>query len=384
MKVYHAVDHDVDEEKQANSNILLKSPLNSDAEIQRVIDDGLHEDLSNRGDLSTLSTIPSDAMSAAYLLAKADGIISGLIIAERVFSTVDSSIKCEWLKKDGDTVSKGDIIGNISGKSQSILTAERLALNLMQRMSGIATQTNRMVQQIKMIKTSTTKLLDTRKTVPGLRIMDKMAVVHGGGINHRMGLYDMVMIKDNHIEASGGIKEAIENANRYLKEQNLKKSVRIEIETSTLDEVKEVLKYGSNGMVDRIMLDNMVKMDMDKQTVDTSMLVEALALIKGKFETEASGNITLFSVQEVAKTNVDFVSTGAITHSVTALDISMKFKKAIKVKEPKTRSAVESKDDMPMIQDIDAQKLGLEVQQGIPGVSIVKDTNGKETEPVQL
>merc|ERR1719378_1814918 len=188
------------------------------------------------------------------------------------------------------------------------------------------------------------------------------------------------MIKDNHIEASGGIKEAIANANAYLKQQGLKDSVKIEIETSSLEEVKEVMKYGGNGLVDRIMLDNFVTMDQEKQTVDTSKLKEALAVIEGKFETEASGNITLFSVQEVAKTNVDFVSTGAITHSVTALDISMKFKKAMKSRKPKTMNVVESKDDMPIVQDIDAQKLGLEVQQGIPGVSIVKDTNGKDIE----
>lgn len=317
------------EEEKAGSNksILCNKPLDPEEEIKRVIDNGLKEDLSNRGDVSTLSTIPSTAMSQAYLLAKADGVISGIKIAMRVFQTVDASIKFEWFKKDGDSVKKGDIIGNISGKSQSILTAERLSLNLMQRMSGIATQTNKMVSKINALKTSKTKLLDTRKTVPGLRIIDKMAVIDGGGINHRMGLYDMIMIKDNHIEASGGIKQAIDNANNYLIQNNLKKLVKIEIETSTLDEVKEVLKYGADGKVDRVMLDNMVKMDIENNKVDTSMLEDALKLIDGKFETEASGNITLFSIGEVAKTNVDFCSTGSITHSVTALDISLKFKK---------------------------------------------------------
>eukprot|EP01084_Bolivina_argentea_P256290 431439_1 len=316
-----------EEKKSEYSPILCNKPLNTNDEINRVIDNGLQEDLSNRGDLSTLSTIPSTAISSAYLLAKADGIISGISIAERVFWRVDKTIKFEWFKKDGDSVKKGDIIGNINGKSQSILTAERLSLNLMQRMSGIATQTNKMVCKIRELKTSKTKLLDTRKTVPGLRIIDKMAVIDGGGNNHRMGLYDMIMIKDNHIEASGGIKEAIDNANKYLIENNLKKIVKIEIETSTLNEVKEVMKYGDNGNVDRIMLDNMVKMDKDKNIVDTSMLEDALKLIDGKFETEASGNISLFSIKEVAKTNVDFASTGSITHSVTALDISVKFRK---------------------------------------------------------
>ena len=320
-----------EEEKKSsesmNKNILCNKALNPDDEIKRVIENGLKEDLSNRGDLSTLSTIPSTAISEGYLLAKADGIISGINIAVRVFKTVDASIQFKWFKKDGDKVKKGDIIGNINGKSQSILTAERLSLNLMQRMSGIATQTNKMVSKIKELKTSKTKLLDTRKTVPGLRIIDKLAVIDGGGTNHRMGLYDMIMIKDNHIEASGGIKQAIDNANKYLIDNKLKNEVKIEIETSTLDQVRQVLKYGIDNKVNRIMLDNMVKMDIENNKIDTSMLQDALKIINGKFETEASGNITLFSIGEVAKTNVDYCSTGSITHSVTALDISLKFKK---------------------------------------------------------
>lgn len=290
-------------------------------EIERIIQTGLKEDLSNLGDITTLSTIPPTNISNCYFLAKASGIISGIKIAEKVFQTIDNSIKFHWLKCDGDTIIKGEQIGLLTGNSQSILTGERLALNLMQRMSGIATQTNKMVTKIKKIK-SNTILLDTRKTVPGLRIIDKIAVKHGGGNNHRIGLYDMILIKDNHITASKSIKNAIFNAKQYLIDNKLY-NTKIEIETSNINQIKEVLKYGKDK-VNRIMLDNMVIKD-KYGNIDVSLLQKALKLINGKYETEASGNITLESIQKVASTNVDYVSTGSITHSVIALDISLKF-----------------------------------------------------------
>lgn len=300
---------------------LSTNELKIEEEIDRIITSGFNEDLSNRGDITTLSTIPSNKISDGYFLAKANGVISGIEIATKAFQYFDPNIKFTWNKKDGDNVKKGDIIGTINGKAQSILTAERLALNIMQRMSGIATQTNKMVSIIKK-NNSKTKLLDTRKTAPGLRILDKIATTHGGGTNHRYGLYDMVMIKDNHIVASGGIENAINKVVEFLKNKNYK-NVKIEIETSNLDEVKQVLKYGKNK-VHRIMLDNFVKFDNNK--VDTSLLSEALKLVNNQFETECSGNININSIDQVSQTNVDYCSTGSVTHSVTALDISLKFK----------------------------------------------------------
>ena len=297
--------------------------INIENEIDRVIQTGLNEDLSNLGDVSTLGCVPKNGISNCYFLAKASGIVSGINIVERVFHKVDPNIKFHWFKCNGDYVTYGDQIGILSGNSQSILTSERLALNIMQRMSGIATQTYKMVKILKSID-SKTKLLDTRKTCPGLRILDKIAVTHGGGTNHRMGLYDMIMIKDNHIVASNGIPNAINNAVNYVKSNNLK-NIKIEIEVTSLDELKLVKEFGKNK-VNRVMLDNMVTKD-NYGNIDTSLLVKALQLNENEFETEASGNININSIKSVGLTNVDYCSTGSITHSVTALDISLKFHK---------------------------------------------------------
>jgi nicotinate-nucleotide pyrophosphorylase (carboxylating) len=289
----------------------------------RLIDISLEEDVST-GDYTSLSTISSCSNSSAIFLAKAGGIISGISVAKIILNKIDKDIQFNFTLTDGAPVSAGTVFGTVDGPSRSLLIAERLILNLMQRMSGIATATNLMLQKIKAVN-SRSKLLDTRKTVPGLRLLDKRAVRDGGGYNHRIGLYDMIMIKDNHIAACGGIKQAIIAVNDYLKQNNL--NLPIEVETRTLDEVKEVLAI---GRVDRIMLDNMVKLkrnnDNSIESIDCSMLERALDLINHKYETEASGNVTLDSVGEISRTNVDYISTGSITHSVIALDISMKIK----------------------------------------------------------
>lgn len=259
----------------------------------------------------------------ARFLAKTDGVLSGLKVAEMVFARVNPDIKVTWTQSEGDFVTTGTYFGDAYGPARSLLAAERLVLNLMQRMSGIATLTHQFVQRINAVS-SKTRILDTRKTAPGLRIVDKLAVLQGGGVNHRIGLYDMIMIKDNHIAAAGGITKAVQNALQYLSTSGNK--VKVEVETSTLDEVKEALTVGG---VDRIMLDNMVKVTRQQGqvvSVDTSMVSAALELIKGACEVEVSGNVMLDTVGEIAKTNVDYISSGALTHTVTAMDISMKIK----------------------------------------------------------
>jgi len=304
------------------------------AEIRHIILNGLSEDLGSDGDITTLSTIDITDTSIAKFLAKADGVIAGLHVAELVFKMVDGSLIVEWEKKDGDRVKTGDYFGLVKGNTRSIVTAERLALNLLQRMSGIATATRNMVDAVdreckKAGKPVVTRILDTRKTAPGLRTLDKIAVVMGGGTNHRYGLFDMVMIKDNHVFSAGGVEKAISSVHDYLtkRKKNSNKKIEIEIETRTLDEVKQVLKCGG---VDRIMLDNMVKVKRDKngtvQSIDTTMLSEAVKLINGKYQTEASGNVMLDTVGTIALTGVDYISSGSLTHSVTALDISLKIK----------------------------------------------------------
>jgi nicotinate-nucleotide pyrophosphorylase (carboxylating) len=287
-------------------------------EIKKIIVNALGEDVGYLGeDVTTNSTVAPDTISTARFLAKATGVLAGLKVADMVFYTVDPSITVKWSKKDGDAVTKGTYFGDVTGPARSLLVAERIALNLMQRMSGIATATNRMVQQC---HGCPAKILDTRKTVPGLRVLDKMAHVLGGGTAHRSGLHDMVMIKDNHITASGGITKAVSQTVKYLKQQN-KEHIKIEVETRTFDEVKEAVALA--GQIDRIMLDNMVKGETGGR-VDTSMLEQALKIIGGRVDTEASGNVTLDTVGAIAKTGVTYISTGAITHSVIALDISLK------------------------------------------------------------
>lgn len=265
----------------------------------------IQEDVAE-GDHSSLSTIPKSAKGKAHLLVKESGIISGIDVAKNVFKLVDVDIQLEIFMKDGQKVTSGDIVFIASGSSQSLLKAERLMLNLMQRMSGIATITHKYVQLTVGTKA---KVLDTRKTTPNLRAFEKQAVVHGGGTNHRFGLYDMIMIKDNHIDFAGGIAEALTKAHNYTKEKDLQ--LKIEIEARDLNEVQQILNC---GLGDRIMLDNF-------NYEDTKTAVE---LINGKYETESSGGITLDTFKGYAKCGVDYISVGALTHSVKSLDLSFK------------------------------------------------------------
>ena len=265
----------------------------------------IKEDVGD-GDHSSLASIPENCKSRAQLIIKDEGVLAGIKAAERVFSLVDPSLKIDFLLKDGDFVKFGDIGLRVEGSARSILTAERLVLNIMQRMSGIATYTKHLMD---LISGTSCKLLDTRKTTPNFRLFEKWAVAIGGGKNHRFGLYDMVMLKDNHVDFAGGIPQAISATKSYLKENN--KNLRIEVETRNLEEVKTVCEVGG---VDVIMLDNM----------SPDIIREALKLIDAKFETEASGGITEKTIKSFAETGVDYISVGALTHSVKSLDISLK------------------------------------------------------------
>jgi len=273
--------------------------------IDEIIEKALAEDIGD-GDHTSLSTIPKEAMGKAKLLIKEDGILAGIKIAEKVFNKVDKNIVFNALLKDGEKVKYGDIAFVVEGSSIFLLSAERLALNFMQRMSGIATATGKIVEKLHGLKT---KVIDTRKTTPNLRILEKESVVIGGGENHRMGLYDMIMIKDNHVDFAGGISKAIKSAKRYLIEN--KKDLKIEIEVRDFKELNEVLEIGK---IDRIMLDNFSVKDMKK----------AIQIINGKYETEASGGITIDTIREYAETGVDFISVGALTHQIKSLDMSLK------------------------------------------------------------
>lgn len=265
----------------------------------------LSEDIGD-GDHTSLSTIPSEKQGKAQLLIKEDGIVAGVEVALAVFNAVDPRLSIEVFIQDGTPVKVGDVILVVTGPVQSILQAERLVLNLMQRMSGIATQTNRISA---LIKETNTKLLDTRKTTPGLRYFEKLAVKVGGGVNHRFGLYDMILIKDNHVDYAGGIKEALQAAYTYLQNKNL--SIQVEIEVRNEEELKEVIDFGK---VDRILLDNFTPAEM----------ADAVKLINGRFILEASGGITETNVLDYAQTGVDYISMGALTHSVKSLDMSLK------------------------------------------------------------
>ena len=273
--------------------------------IPKFIEQALAEDTGD-GDHTSLACIPASAKGKAQLLVKENGILAGVELAIKIFNQVDKSLKIKILIADGKPIKIGDIVLTVEGKAQSILLSERLVLNCMQRMSGIATHTNKLVQ---LCKGTTTKIIDTRKTTPNLRGLEKWAVLLGGGANHRIGLYDMILIKDNHIDYAGGIKQAIEAANSYLKIKN--KKLKIEIEARNLDEVKQIL---SVGKVNRIMLDNFIISDIKK----------AVKLINGKYETEASGGITEKSIKNYAKCGVNFISVGALTHSIKSLDLSLK------------------------------------------------------------
>lgn len=272
--------------------------------LNELIQMALREDIGD-GDHSTLSCIPATAQGTAKMVAKQDGILCGAEVGRRVFHQVDANLKVTLLKNDGDEIRKGDVVMLVEGSSGSILTAERTALNFMQRLSGIATETHRMVAMLEGLHT---RLLDTRKTTPNMRLLEKYAVACGGGTNHRIGLYDMIMLKDNHIDFAGGIEAAIDRTRNYLKEKN--KDLKIEIEVRDLDELERVLAHGG---VDRIMLDNF----------DISTLREAVRRIDGRYETEASGGITDQTLRSYAETGVDFISVGVLTHHIKSLDLSL-------------------------------------------------------------
>lgn len=273
--------------------------------IYEIIDNALREDIGD-GDHSSLACVPENAIGKATLFVKDDGILAGVELAEMIFKRYDPNLKMEILIQDGAIVKKGDIAFHVSGSSRSILATERLVLNFMQRMSGIATQT---FQIVSLLEGLDTQLLDTRKTTPGIRYMEKWAVRIGGGKNHRFALYDMIMLKDNHIDYAGGITQAIESTNAYLEKTG--KSLKIEVEVRNEQELDEVLAIGK---VDRIMLDNFTP----------EQISAVLPKIPAKYQVEASGGITLDSIRKYAETGVHFISVGALTHSFKSLDLSLK------------------------------------------------------------
>ncbi len=273
--------------------------------LDRFIKQAIAEDVGP-GDHSSNCSIPETSTGKMQLLVKENGILAGVDIAKRIFETVDPNIKVSLLLKDGDLISPSDVAFKIEGPVRGMLRGERLVLNLMQRMSGIATVTHKYVS---IIAHTQTKLLDTRKTTPNLRPFEKYAVTVGGGMNHRMGLYDMIMLKDNHVDFTGGIKQAIKKAHIYLQQNDL--SIPIEIETRNLEELAEVLDVGG---VQRVMFDN----------YSVEKTVKAVAMVNGLVETESSGGITEKTIKAYAETGVDFVSVGALTHSVKSLDLSLK------------------------------------------------------------
>lgn len=274
--------------------------MNYDSLIERLLDLAIEEDIST-GDISTEAIIPVHSQAVAEMKAKADGVISGLKVIKRVYERFEKDIRWEPLVEDGTAVKKGDIILRIGCSYRTLLLGERLSLNILQRMSGIATATAAFVKEL---EGTHTQLLDTRKTAPGMRVLDKMAVHDGGGMNHRMGLYDMIMLKDNHIKIAGGIPNAVKAARK-----NLPLSIKLEVETTNLAEVQQAIDCGA----DIIMLDNMCN----------EAMAEAVKLIAGRAKTEASGNMDIPRMKSVAATGVDYISVGALTHSVKAMDISM-------------------------------------------------------------
>ena len=271
----------------------------------RLIDLAFAEDIGD-GDHTTLCCIPSDAMGRSRLLIKEDGVLAGIEIAKKVFARFDPELQVEVFIEDGSEVHPGDVAMIVSGRIQSLLQTERLMLNIMQRMSGIATQTRKYV---KLLEGTNTRVLDTRKTTPGLRMLEKAAVKIGGGVNHRIGLFDMILLKDNHVDFAGGIVPAIENAHRWCKENG--KDLKIEIEVRNFDELQQVLDHGG---VDRVMLDNF--------SVENTR--KAVEIINGRVETESSGGITIDTLRAYGECGVDYISVGALTHSIKSLDMSFK------------------------------------------------------------
>ncbi len=281
-----------------------------DEQVTKLIQMALREDVGN-GDHSSLSCIPPTEMGEMKLLVKEDGILCGVDVAREVIRQVDEKIEMEVYKQDGDPIKKGDIVFKLYGPACSMLTAERNVLNYMQRMSGIATTTR---EYVDMVKDTPVTLLDTRKTTPNMRIFEKYAVKVGGATNHRFGLYDMMMLKDNHIDFAGGIENAIDAANAYQKQNGL--DLKIEIETRSLDDVRRVMAHGG---VHRIMFDNFTP----------EQIVEGVKLVNHKYETEASGGINKSTLRAYAVTGVDFISIGAFTHHIASLDLSLKFLKSL-------------------------------------------------------
>lgn len=271
----------------------------------KLIDLSFAEDIGD-GDHTTLCCIHEDAMGKSQLLIKEEGILAGVEVAKRVFARFDPTMRVEVLMEDGTHVKKGDVAMVVTGKVRSLLQTERLMLNIMQRMSGIATMTQRYVKRL---EGTGTHVLDTRKTTPGMRMLEKQAVKIGGGMNHRIGLFDMILLKDNHIDFAGGIENAIDRCHAYLKEKGL--DLKIEIEVRDFDELRQVLDHGG---IDRIMLDNFTVADTKK----------AVDLIAHRYEVESSGGITFDTIRDYAEQGVDFVSVGALTHSVKGLDMSFK------------------------------------------------------------
>lgn len=278
---------------------MIDSPL-----IDATIDIAFKEDIGD-GDHTTLSCIPHDLEGRARLLVKQDGILCGVELAKKIFAKFDPTLKVTQFLHDGDKIKKGDIAFTVEGKTISILQTERLVLNFMQRLSGIATATN---EYVKLLEGTNTKILDTRKTTPGLRLLEKYAVKVGGGENHRIGLYDMILIKDNHIDYAGGVTQAITKTKEYLKAKG--KDLKIEVEARTLAEIEEILKFD----VERILIDNFTPEETKK----------AVALINGKCKTESSGGITKESIRAYAEAGVDYISVGALTHHISSLDLSLK------------------------------------------------------------
>ncbi|NUN69941.1 MAG: carboxylating nicotinate-nucleotide diphosphorylase [Bacteroidetes bacterium] len=279
----------------------------NDSRIGRLIEQALFEDVGF-GDITSESLIPEEQLGTAEFVAKESGIISGLDVVGIVFGTVDGQVTFRTVLDDGALVEKGVVIGRLDGPVRSLLTGERVALNFLQRMSGIATLTHKYVHAVAGTKA---RITDTRKTVPGLRMLDKRAVLDGGGINHRFALDSMVLIKDNHVAAAGSVTAAVQRCKEYLKARSI--DVKIEVETTTLDQVREVLAIGG---IDRIMLDN----------YELPVMAEAVKLINGAVEVEASGGVNLQTVRAIAETGVDIISVGALTHSPKALDISLEFR----------------------------------------------------------
>ncbi len=274
-------------------------------ELQLIIRNGIREDIGE-GDHSSLACIPADAYGQARLLVKEDGVLAGVELAKMIFNEVDPELKIEVFLYDGDKVNYGDVAFHVTGRSRSILKAERLVLNAMQRMSAIATKTNKFVKELQGTKT---RILDTRKTTPGIRAIEKWAVKIGGGVNHRFGLYDMIMLKDNHIDFAGGVDQAIEKTKAYLKENDL--DLKIVVEARDLEEIELILKHDG---IHRILIDNFSYEDTER----------AVRLIGDQCQTESSGGITLKTARRYAECGVDYISSGALTHSVRNLDLSLK------------------------------------------------------------